>query len=37
MGFSVSMIRHEMMRTYQAQALKDWKEAAKNELMLSLI
>ena len=37
MGFSVSMIQHVTMRTYQALALNDWKEAAKSELMLSLI
>ena len=37
MGFSVSMIQHVTMRTYQALALNDWKEAAKSELILSLI
>jgi DNA-binding CsgD family transcriptional regulator len=37
MGFSVSTIRHETMRIYQALAVSDRKEAAKKALMLSLI
>ena len=37
MGFSVSMIRHETMRIYQALSVSDRKEAAKKAIMLSLI
>ena len=37
MGFSVSTIRHETMRIYQALAVSDRKEAAKKALMFSLI
>ena len=37
MGFSVSTIRHETMRIYQALSVSDRKEAAKKALMLSLI
>ena len=37
LGFSVSTIRHETMRIYQALAGSDRKEAAKKALMLSLI
>ncbi len=37
MGFSVSTIRHETMRIYQALAVSDRKEAAKKALALSLI
>ena len=37
MGFSVSTIRHETMRIYQALAVSDRKEAAKKALVLSLI
>jgi len=37
MGFSVSTIRHETMRIYQALAVSDRKEAAKKALSLSLI
>jgi DNA-binding CsgD family transcriptional regulator len=37
LGFSVSTIRHETMRIYQALAVSDRKEAAKKALMLSLI
>ncbi len=37
MGFSVSNIRHETIRIYQALAVSDRKEAAKKALMLSLI
>jgi DNA-binding CsgD family transcriptional regulator len=37
MGFSVSTIRHETMRIYQALAVSDRKEASKKALMLSLI
>jgi DNA-binding CsgD family transcriptional regulator len=37
MGFSVSTIRHETMRIYQALAVSDRKEAAKKALTLSLI
>jgi len=37
MGFSVSTIRHETMRIYQALAVSDRKEAAKKALNLSLI
>jgi len=37
LGFSVSTIRHETMRIYQALAVSDRKEAAKKAMMLSLI
>jgi len=37
LGFSVSTIRHETMRIYQALAVSDRKEAAKKALMLSLV
>ena len=37
MGFSVSTIRHETMRIYQALAVSDRKEAAKKAILLSLI
>jgi DNA-binding CsgD family transcriptional regulator len=37
LGFSVSTIRHETMRIYQAPAVSDRKEAAKKALTLSLI
>jgi DNA-binding CsgD family transcriptional regulator len=37
MGFSVSTIRHETMRIYQALSVSDRKEAAKKAIMLSLI
>ena len=37
LGFSVSTIRHETMRIYQALAVSDRKEAAKKALLLSLI
>jgi DNA-binding NarL/FixJ family response regulator len=37
MGFSVSTIRHETMRIYQALAVSDRKEAAKKALLLSLV
>ena len=37
MGFSVSTIRHETMRIYQALVVSDRKEAAKKALMLSII
>ena len=37
MGFSVSTIRHETMRIYQALSVSDRKEAAKKALLLSLI
>jgi DNA-binding CsgD family transcriptional regulator len=37
MGFSVSTIRHETMRIYQALAVSDRKEAAKKALQLSII
>ena len=37
MGFSVSTIRHETMRIYQALAVSDRKEAAKKALNLNLI
>ena len=37
LGFSVSTIRHETMRIYQALAVSDRKEAAKKAIMLSLI
>ena len=37
MGFSVSTIRHETMRIYQALAVSDRKEAAKKAIMLSII
>ena len=37
MGFSVSTIRHETMRIYQALSVSDRKEAAKKALMLGLV
>ena len=37
MGFSVSTLRHETMRIYQALSVSDRKEAAKKALTLSLI
>ena len=37
LGFSVSTIRHETMRIYQALGVSDRKEAAKKALMLSLV
>jgi len=37
LGFSVSTIRHETMRIYQALAVSDRKEAAKKALMLRLV
>ena len=37
MGFSVSTIRHETMRIYQALGVSDRQEAAKKALILSLI
>jgi DNA-binding CsgD family transcriptional regulator len=37
LGFSVSTIRHETMRIYQALAVSDRKEAAKKALALSII
>ena len=37
MGYSVSTIRHETMRIYQALAVSDRKEAAKKALILALI
>lgn len=37
LGFSVSTIRHETMRIYQALAVSDRKEAAKKALALALI
>lgn len=37
LGFSVSTVRHETMRIYQALAVSDRKEAAKKAMMLSLI
>ncbi len=37
LGFSVSTIRHETMRIYQALAVSDRKEAAKKALSLSLV
>jgi DNA-binding CsgD family transcriptional regulator len=37
LGFSVSTIRHETMRIYQALSVSDRKEAAKKAVMLSLI
>jgi DNA-binding NarL/FixJ family response regulator len=37
LGFSVSTIRHETMRIYQALSVSDRKEAAKKAIMLSLI
>jgi DNA-binding CsgD family transcriptional regulator len=37
LGFSVSTIRHETMRIYQALAVSDRKEAAKKALVLSLL
>jgi len=37
LGFSVSTIRHETMRIYQALSVSDRKEAAQKALMLSII
>lgn len=37
LGFSVSTIRHETMRIYQALAVSDRKEAAKKALALALL
>ena len=37
LGFSVSTIRHETMRIYQALGVSDRKEAAKKALNLSLV
>ena len=37
LGFSVSTVRHETMRIYQALAVSDRKEAAKQAMLLSLI
>jgi DNA-binding CsgD family transcriptional regulator len=37
LGFSVSTIRHETMRIYQALSVSDRKEAAKKALALSII
>ena len=37
LGFSVSTVRHETMRIYQALAVSDRKEAAKKALLLSLV
>jgi DNA-binding CsgD family transcriptional regulator len=37
LGFSVSTIRHETMRIYQALSVSDRKEAAKKAIMLSLL
>jgi DNA-binding CsgD family transcriptional regulator len=37
LGFSVSTVRHETMRIYQALAVSDRKEAAKKALTLSLV
>jgi DNA-binding CsgD family transcriptional regulator len=37
LGFSVSTVRHETMRIYQALSVSDRKEAAKKALMLSII
>jgi DNA-binding CsgD family transcriptional regulator len=37
LGFSVSTIRHETMRSYQALAVSDRKEAAKKALALNLV
>ena len=37
LGFSVSTIRHETMRIYQALSVSDRKEAAKKALTLALL
>ena len=37
MGFSVSTVRHETMRIYQALSVSDRKEAAKKALELGLL
>jgi DNA-binding CsgD family transcriptional regulator len=37
LGFSVSTVRHETMRIYQALAVSDRKEAAKKALLLSIL
>jgi len=37
LGFSVSTVRHETMRIYQALSVSDRKEAAKQALLLGLV
>jgi len=37
LGFSVSTVRHETMRIYQALSVSDRKEAAKKALVLGLV
>ena len=37
LGFSVSTIRHETMRIYQALNVSDRKEAAKKALVLGIV
>jgi DNA-binding NarL/FixJ family response regulator len=37
LGFSVSTVRHETMRIYQALSVSDRKEAAKKAMNLSLV
>ena len=37
LGFSVSTVRHETMRIYQALSVSDRKEAAKKALLLGLV
>ena len=37
LGFSVSTVRHETMRVYQALAVSDRKEAAKKALVLGIV
>jgi DNA-binding NarL/FixJ family response regulator len=37
LGFSVSTVRHETMRTYQALNVSDRKEAAKKALVLGIL
>jgi DNA-binding NarL/FixJ family response regulator len=37
LGFSVSTIRHETMRIYQALSVSDRKEAARKALSLALV
>jgi DNA-binding NarL/FixJ family response regulator len=37
LGFSVSTVRHETMRIYQALSVSDRKEAAKKALALSIV
>jgi len=37
LGFSVPLVRHKIMRIYQAFSVSDHKEATKKALMLNLV